>query len=170
MHSNKGTSAKPDVPFEDNTFVETFLLKISVSLSSAWLFIAIQMIGPECGMTKGNGKVISGMENVVSEQTSCPTSKQRDERESTEDSVHGTLTLTQSSQSSSEETIDDDPCQICLEPFRMGEEITWSNVSNCSHAFHHDCIVEWLQHHDDCPSCRAKYLSVCARKVNGRAR
>ena len=58
---------------------------------------------------------------------------------------------------------DDDPssaCVICLEPFRVGDRVTWSKEMECQHVFHKDCIVEWLQNpkHDDCPSCRCNII------------
>lgn len=36
----------------------------------------------------------------------------------------------------------------------------------CLHAFHHDCILQWLQdiRHDDCPSCRAVILHAPAEQ------
>lgn len=52
-------------------------------------------------------------------------------------------------------------CVICLEPFRIGDAVTWSrDTTTCQHVFHHDCITEWLQlpKHDDCPSCRHALL------------
>ena len=51
-------------------------------------------------------------------------------------------------------------CVICLEPFRVGDRVTWSKEMECQHVFHKDCIVEWLQNpkHDDCPSCRCNII------------
>lgn len=61
-----------------------------------------------------------------------------------------------------EDQAEDDPCQICLEPYKAGDERSWSRVSTCRHSFHKSCIVTWLEKHDDCPSCRAKFLSFDA--------
>ncbi len=49
-------------------------------------------------------------------------------------------------------------CPICLEEYKVGEEIAWSNNHECPHAFHLDCILDWLMENDDCPLCRGKYL------------
>lgn len=52
------------------------------------------------------------------------------------------------------------PCHICLDHFRIGEEISWSNVSKCEHCFHSKCINEWLLKHQACPLCRANMLDL----------
>ena len=49
-------------------------------------------------------------------------------------------------------------CAICLERYKEGDEICWSKNENCAHAFHLDCMVEWLMANDDCPLCRENYL------------
>ena len=49
-------------------------------------------------------------------------------------------------------------CQICLESFQNNDKISWSTVSKCNHAFHHDCIIEWLKRHGTCPTCRGSFL------------
>lgn len=42
---------------------------------------------------------------------------------------------------------------MCLSVFTDGEEIR--QLSECKHAFHVDCIEEWLKLHPNCPICRA---------------
>jgi len=49
-------------------------------------------------------------------------------------------------------------CSICLEPYREGDDICWSQNENCYHAYHQDCILDWLMQNDDCPLCRADYF------------
>lgn len=49
-------------------------------------------------------------------------------------------------------------CSICLSDYQIGDEICWSPNSRCSHAFHKECIAEWLMKRDDCPCCRHNYL------------
>jgi hypothetical protein len=55
-------------------------------------------------------------------------------------------------------------CHICLGEYKAGEDICWSRNPNCIHAFHKDCIVEWLLvvtddcQHDGCPCCRQSYF------------
>ena len=52
-------------------------------------------------------------------------------------------------------------CPICLEPYKVGDDIAWSKNEACVHAFHLDCIMDWLMMgHDDCPLCRQDYLFV----------
>jgi len=49
-------------------------------------------------------------------------------------------------------------CPICLEEYKAGDEIAWSKNNECPHAFHLDCMINWLMDHDECPLCRADYL------------
>eukprot|EP00565_Helicotheca_tamesis_P008685 CAMPEP_0185732176 /NCGR_PEP_ID=MMETSP1171-20130828/15264_1 /TAXON_ID=374046 /ORGANISM="Helicotheca tamensis, Strain CCMP826" /LENGTH=142 /DNA_ID=CAMNT_0028401601 /DNA_START=429 /DNA_END=857 /DNA_ORIENTATION=- len=51
-------------------------------------------------------------------------------------------------------------CMICLEPFLVGEDVSWSETMCCRHVFHKKCIEQWLMKHDDCPCCRALYLDT----------
>lgn len=48
-------------------------------------------------------------------------------------------------------------CSICLEEYKVGDAIAWSRNDECHHAFHKDCIIEWLVNHQNCPICRKKY-------------
>jgi len=60
-------------------------------------------------------------------------------------------------------------CSICLEPFAAGDSVAWAKDggdpadaaemstatrTGCNHIFHKECLVAWLQDHDDCPLCR----------------
>jgi len=49
-------------------------------------------------------------------------------------------------------------CPICMDDYEPGDEICWSKNKNCHHAFHLDCMVNWLMNNDDCPLCREEYL------------
>lgn len=54
-------------------------------------------------------------------------------------------------------------CMICLDPFRVGDDVTWSkNTPECRHVFHEECLMEWLAHpdHNNCPSCRVQIIHV----------
>jgi Ring finger domain len=51
-------------------------------------------------------------------------------------------------------------CAICLAPYVVGDEICWSRNPECTHVFHHECIEHWLYKHDDCPVCRAVYITT----------
>ena len=61
-------------------------------------------------------------------------------------------------------------CAICLEPYCVGEAVVWSCNPDCPHAFHQECILDYLvpkQHRQDeqrakmvapCPCCRREFL------------
>jgi len=49
-------------------------------------------------------------------------------------------------------------CPICCDDYAKGDDIAWSKNEQCCHAFHTDCIMQWLMNHDDCPMCRNNYL------------
>jgi hypothetical protein len=48
-------------------------------------------------------------------------------------------------------------CAICLEVYKVGEDIGWSRNPLCHHAFHKECILESLKAHNSCPICRNSY-------------
>lgn len=57
----------------------------------------------------------------------------------------------------SEYTFDDESttenmCSICLCGYSTGDIVIASK--HCTHMFHKDCILSWLDKHDDCPVCR----------------
>ena len=75
--------------------------------------------------------------------------------------------------------IDDDDddehmCCICLAEYQEGCQVMHS--STCSHMFHYDCCMEWLQQqHDQCPYCRVEIMTATAMReaavtVLGQAR
>eukprot|EP01082_Thalassiosira_pseudonana_P014638 g13341.t1 g13341 contig8:444655-445650(-) len=67
-------------------------------------------------------------------------------------------------------------CSICLEIFSPNDKIAWAkdggeptsnstrttnvtaNDTICDHIFHEECLVSWLQLHDECPLCRRKIV------------
>jgi hypothetical protein len=48
-------------------------------------------------------------------------------------------------------------CAICLEDYKVGEDIGWSRNPLCHHVFHKDCILESLEANNSCPICRNLY-------------
>jgi hypothetical protein len=55
-------------------------------------------------------------------------------------------------------------CPICIEPFAVDEIVSYSPNKACSHAFHHECIKEWLLRNGNCPFCREVYLPIDEHK------
>ena len=49
-------------------------------------------------------------------------------------------------------------CPICCEDYQKGDDIAWSKNEKCHHAYHVDCLLEWLAQHNDCPMCRESYF------------
>lgn len=69
-------------------------------------------------------------------------------------SLHVTLTpyryfIVNEDSSVDEEIGDMETCAICLE-----EDRHLSEMSNCTHVFHEDCIDKWLRWSNACPLCR----------------
>lgn len=56
------------------------------------------------------------------------------------------------------EGFSEDQCAICLERFKSGEEVCYSQNEECTHTFHRPCITAWLLEHEECPCCRRSYL------------
>ena len=51
-------------------------------------------------------------------------------------------------------------CPICIEPFRIGEQVAWSGLGNCRHVFHYECILPWaVLGNVQCPVCRERFWS-----------
>ena len=50
-----------------------------------------------------------------------------------------------------------DKCIICLEEFAMESEVS---RMPCSHVYHKDCIIEWLERSHVCPLCRFKMPAI----------
>mmetsp|Transcript_25818 Transcript_25818/g.47481 ORF Transcript_25818/g.47481 Transcript_25818/m.47481 type:complete len:306 (-) Transcript_25818:156-1073(-) len=70
-------------------------------------------------------------------------------------------------------------CSVCLNQYSPNETIAWAkdggdpptlssasvsinNDMGCDHIFHKECIVAWLQDHDECPLCRRKVVHMDA--------
>ncbi|XP_010532426.1 PREDICTED: RING-H2 finger protein ATL65 [Tarenaya hassleriana] len=54
-------------------------------------------------------------------------------------------------------------CAVCLLEFEEGDYVR--TLPSCTHAFHLDCIDEWLRSHPNCPLCRAAILGSPATDV-----
>lgn len=42
-------------------------------------------------------------------------------------------------------------CSVCLDDFEVGTEV---KLMPCTHKFHSDCLLPWLELHSSCPVCR----------------
>ena len=53
-------------------------------------------------------------------------------------------------------------CAICLCPYEPDDQVTWSKLDKCQHAFHSECIIPWLAKKQEpkCPCCRQEYCVV----------
>lgn len=59
-------------------------------------------------------------------------------------------------------------CAVCLCPYEEGETVVWSSNRACKHAFHEECVVEWLIKMQDgtpCPCCRQEFTDVDQYKM-----
>eukprot|EP00536_Pseudo-nitzschia_multiseries_P013976 jgi/Psemu1/37072/gm1.37072_g len=55
-------------------------------------------------------------------------------------------------------------CAICLDKFKLNDEVAFSNNHECCHVFHLDCIAPYIENtkgaEKPCPCCRQCFLSV----------
>eukprot|EP00542_Grammatophora_oceanica_P020121 CAMPEP_0194030434 /NCGR_PEP_ID=MMETSP0009_2-20130614/3922_1 /TAXON_ID=210454 /ORGANISM="Grammatophora oceanica, Strain CCMP 410" /LENGTH=359 /DNA_ID=CAMNT_0038670381 /DNA_START=245 /DNA_END=1324 /DNA_ORIENTATION=- len=51
-------------------------------------------------------------------------------------------------------------CDICLMDYEVGEQVAWSPNDACPHAFHTECITDWLLRNPTCPLCRNEYCHI----------
>eukprot|EP00562_Extubocellulus_spinifer_P023704 CAMPEP_0178633550 /NCGR_PEP_ID=MMETSP0698-20121128/12143_1 /TAXON_ID=265572 /ORGANISM="Extubocellulus spinifer, Strain CCMP396" /LENGTH=391 /DNA_ID=CAMNT_0020273131 /DNA_START=39 /DNA_END=1214 /DNA_ORIENTATION=+ len=54
-------------------------------------------------------------------------------------------------------------CAICLAEYEINDVVIWSPNPSCVHAFHGECIVEWLGKMQDgtpCPCCRQTFVEL----------
>lgn len=54
-------------------------------------------------------------------------------------------------------------CAICLGEYDIGDKVVWSSNKECPHAFHEDCILDWLvkmQPQTPCPCCRQEFTDL----------
>ena len=55
--------------------------------------------------------------------------------------------------------ITSDPCSICLDNYKVGNEVVWSTNPNCVHVYHKECMLTWLCKFGEgcCPICRESF-------------
>ena len=52
--------------------------------------------------------------------------------------------------------LDKDDCSICLEEFKVGDDVIV--LKGCGHVFHSGCLVGWLGIKNRCPLCKAEVI------------
>ena len=62
-------------------------------------------------------------------------------------------------------------CAICFESYKPGDTVAWSNNRQCIHAFHLDCVLEYLvlvksNRRVPCPTCRQTFTTFSIKKSN----
>lgn len=50
-----------------------------------------------------------------------------------------------------EENKENNQCVICLNEYKMGEEV---KETQCKHKYHKECIKDWFKENNTCPTCR----------------
>jgi hypothetical protein len=59
-------------------------------------------------------------------------------------------------------------CAICLSSYKVGEAVVWSTNEDCPHAFHQNCIVDYLVTVNGgktpCPCCRQNFVCELSEK------
>lgn len=58
-------------------------------------------------------------------------------------------------------------CAVCLDQYDVGDEVIWSSNNECPHAFHKECVLEWLvkmQNGTPCPFCRQEFIKIIPYK------
>jgi len=54
-------------------------------------------------------------------------------------------------------------CAVCLCAYEPGDTIVWSYNSECPHAFHDECLIDWfikMQNGTPCPCCRREFTDL----------
>ena len=89
--------------------------------------------------------------------------------------VHGTTEASPSVRDDPATVLDDHSsvrdrgavCDICLLEFETGEAVAWSPNPACNHAYHEDCITDWLLRKPTCPSCRQNFIVLPVIRQSG---
>lgn len=59
-------------------------------------------------------------------------------------------------------------CSICLTNYQIGDRVVWSTNPCCVHAYHENCILNWLSKVEEglCPICRQDFCINTSEKEN----
>ena len=61
------------------------------------------------------------------------------------------------------EAFNDEVCSVCMDKLESGQKIR--KVKFCPHAFHSDCIRDWLKVKPNCPYCQIDLSTQNLRKL-----
>jgi len=101
-----------------------------------------------------------GQSDDADSATSDEENQQRNKQQGCKDDIYVNMISSPSLRMSSTSTPIYSPktCAICLEKYKVNDDICWSKNKKCVHAFHFNCMLGWLMDNDDCPMCREDYL------------
>jgi hypothetical protein len=108
-----------------------------------------QKLELKCTKTKCRSTTID-MSGEISSSSSSSSSSSGDDR----------LASTRGSDADHNDDEDKLTCCICLERFRVQDQVAWSPNPRCNHVYHHACIRDWLLRKTDCPYCRETVLPI----------
>eukprot|EP00978_Attheya_sp_CCMP212_P016629 scaffold43737_cov44-Attheya_sp.AAC.1 len=58
-------------------------------------------------------------------------------------------------------------CAVCLSAYEVDDNVVWSCNPMCQHAFHQECVLEWLIKMQDgtpCPCCRQEFTDLASQE------
>ena len=101
---------------------------------------------------------------IPEDEKDMTNAKELDDMElaSMDDSTNFELTLLRIQTNNGERQVPGS-CAICLCRYQVDDRVVWSNNDKCSHAFHDDCMVDWLVNVREgapCPCCRQEFVSM----------
>jgi len=127
------------------------------------------------GMPQSDSSVIStndeAEDTTIKLRESIPTdsvSNKKDDNSTNSDNANSRSVCSPTTDYFGVEDDERDPgtaCDICILEFEVGDEVAWSPNLHCSHAFHKDCILDWLVRKPTCPSCRQDYVCVATEET-----
>ena len=111
---------------------------------------------------------INTASSTTTTTTTTTTSTNEQEKDDTE---HGSIEGANGDDNNAPEYVQVTPirrientCAICLSSYKEGETVVWSiDATKCNHAFHCDCILEWLSkpmQQGACPICRQEFTKL----------
>ena len=137
----------------------------AITLDEAPGYLYLNTSGPSRRRANTGGSL-----GATRNQTETTASELRSRAESM-----GSMSLAAASSSSSSTSYDSshkvpNECAICLTGYEVGETIVTSFDGQCPHAFHQECIVEWLVKMQDgapCPCCRRTFIELDPHNPRG---